>query len=271
MCQLIRCDNDGLQSILADLVNSRHPTIRQVAARRLAPMGFAKLWDAWPKLSIDRRIAAGRALIKIDPDLHRHLATKLASRDPVNRLRALGIIATLNQGSYFEEALLDLCASHDTRIVASAIKALGGCTSDPAREVLALALDHDDPRIRANAVEAMSQTDAADHADRLMQMSAEDAQRPRANAIKALLEMRAQQALPALTRMLHDPRADHRVSALWLIDEMGLMQLAKQVAELSITDGDNRVKQRAGQVIQHLIHELERQTTDHRHNPTEAA
>lgn len=268
---LIRRDYAGLPRILADLVNSRHPSIRQVAARRLAPVGFAKLWDAWPKLSIDRRIAAGRALIKIDPDLHRHIATKLASRDPVNRLRALGIIATLNQGSYFEAALLDLCTSTDPKIVASAIKALGGCTSDPARKIIALALDHDEPRIRANAVEAMSQTDAADHADRLMQMTTDSAQRPRANAIKALMQMQAQDALPALMRMLHDDRADHRVSALWLIDDLGLMQLAKQVAELSITDGDDRVKLRAGQVIQHLIKDLERQVAEHRHNPTEAA
>ncbi|MEM1355476.1 MAG: HEAT repeat domain-containing protein [Planctomycetota bacterium] len=268
---LIRCDYAGLPRILADLVNSRHATIRQVAARRLAPMGFAKLWAAWPKLSIERRIAAGRALIKIDPDLHRHLATRLASRDPVNRLRALGIIATLNQGSYFEEVLLELCSSGDPKVVASAIKALGGCTSDRAREVVKIALDHDEPRIRANAIEAMGQTDAADHADRLIKMTGDDAQRPRANAIKALMEMRAQVALPALMRMLHDERADHRVSALWLIDDLGLMQLAKQVAELSITDRDERVKHRAGLVIQHLIQDLERQVSEHGQNPTEAA
>lgn len=268
---LIRVDYSGLPRILADLVNSRHEAIRKVAARRLAPMGFAKLWAGWPKLSIDRRIAAGRALIKIAPDFHRQLATKLASRDPVNRLRALGIIGTLNQGGYFEPALLELCTSDDPRIVASAVKALGGCTSDRAREVIALALQHNDDRIRANAIEAMSRTDAAHHADRLMELAGDPAQRPRANAIKALLELRAQDALPAVLRMLHDERADHRVSALWLIDDLGLMQLAKQVAELSISDHDPRVKQRAGRVIQHLITDLERQVAEHGNEPTEAA
>lgn len=276
---LIHADYAGLPRILADLVNSRHAAIRKVAAKRLAPLGFERFWNAWPKLDPKRRVAAGRALIKIDEDFHRHLGARLAMRDPDARLRALVIIATLNQGVFFEELLLELCTSEDHRIVASAVKALSGCTSEAAHQALQIAMDHEDTRIRANALEALSHTQASANLDKLIQMSQDPAQRPRANAIKALLELRAKDALPSLARMLSDKRSHHRISALWLIDELGILQLARIVAEMSLSDDNPDVKKRAGQVIQHLIDDLEHQADDHAHcsqtrdadHPTEAA
>lgn len=263
---LIRTDYAGLPRILADLVNSRHESIRRVAAKQLAPLGFDRFWKSWPKLDPKRRIAAGRALIKIDSDFHRHLGSRLASRDPDTRIRALVIIAALNQGSFFEEALLDLCTSDDKKVVASAIKGLSGCTSQTAQQTLQLAMEHDDSRIRANAIEAMGHAQAAANLDKLLDFAKDTAQRPRANAIKALLELRAKDALPSLTRMLGDNRANHRISALWLVDELGILQLARLVAEMSLNDSDEQVKQRAGQVIHHLIEELDQQT-HHRPSP----
>ncbi|MFI4861391.1 MAG: HEAT repeat domain-containing protein [Phycisphaerales bacterium JB063] len=259
---LIRIQYTGLPRILANLVNSKHPQIRAVASRHLAPLGFDRLWQAWPKLDPKRRLSAGRALIKIDPDFHRHLGTRLGSQEPAIRLRALGIVAMLGQGGFFEPAMLELAGSDDPRIVASAIRALGDCTSEQSKRVLELALEHDDARIRANAVEAIAKSDASRHLSALIALADDDQQRPRANAIKALLELSARDALPALTKMLSDLRPEHRVSALWLIDELGLLQLARQVAEMSITDDDARVKQRAGHVIQHLIEDLEHQAAE---------
>jgi len=273
---LIRRDYAGLPRILADLVNSRHPTIRRVASERLAPLGFERYWEAWPRLSRDRRLAAGRALIKIDPAFHRQLAARLASADPDTRLRALVIIAALNQGFYFEEALLDLCTSDQPRIVASAVKALSGCTSEVAQKTLELAIEHEDTRVRANALEAMGRSQAAANIDRLIELTQDPAQRPRANAIKALLELRAKDAMPSLNQMLSDRRAAHRISALWLIDELGVFQLARLVAEMSLTDEDRDVQARAGSVIQHLIEDLKQQVdtadaADPAEHPTEAA
>lgn len=254
---LIHADYAGLPRILPNLINSQHETIRQVAAKRLAPLGFTRFWEAWPKLSKPRRLTAGRALIKIDNEFHRHIAAKLASTDSETRLRALVVIATLNQGFFFEDALLELCTSDDPHTVASAIRALSGCTSEAAKQTLRLAIEHDDTRIRSNALEAMSQSQTAANLDRLLEVAGEDEQRPRANAIKALLELKARDALPSLTRMLGDHRSAHRISALWLIDELGILQLAKQVAEMSLSDDDIDVKAKAGHVIQHLIHDLE--------------
>lgn len=266
---LIQTEYAGLPRILADLVNSRHESIRRVAAKQLAPLGFDRFWKAWTKLDPKRRIAAGRALIKIDKDFHRHLGARLASRDPDMRIRALVIIGTLNQGSFFEAAILELCNSNDERIVASATKALNGCTSDAAQQALEAAMQNDDTRIRANAIEAISHTQAAEKLDKLLDLAQETEQRPRANAIKALLELRAKDALPSLTRMLGDNRANHRISALWLVDELGILQLARLVAEMSINDDNEQVKQRAGQVIQHLIEDLDHQA-NHQPSPREA-
>jgi hypothetical protein len=255
---LIQSDYAGMPRILADLVNSRHESIRRVAAKQLAPLGFDRFWHAWPKLDPKRRVAAGRALIKIDSDFHRHLGAKLASRDPDTRIRALVVIAALNQGSFFEEALLELCTSEDQRIVASAVKGLSGCTSEAAQQTLQRAMEHEDTRIRANAIEALNHTQAAANLDKLLDIAQDTAQRPRANAIKALCELRAKDALPSLTRMLGDKRPNHRISALWLVDELGILQLARLVAEMSLNDADDHVKQRAGRVIQHLIEDLDR-------------
>lgn len=259
---LIQTEYVGLPRILADLVNSRHTSIRQVAAKQLAPLGFDRFWKSWPKLDPKRRLAAGRALIKIDTNFHRHLGTRLASRDPDTRIRALVIIAALNQGSFFEYAVLELCTSHNERIVASAVKALAGCTSTAAQQALQLALEHEDTRIRANAIEAISHTQAANNLDKLLDLAQDREQRPRANAIKALLELRAKDALPSLTRMLGDSRAQHRISALWLVDELGILQLARLIAEMSIHDDDEQVKQRASRVIQHLIEDLSHQANN---------
>jgi len=272
---LIQTEYVGMPRILSDLVNSRHESIRRIAAKRLAPLGFERFWKSWPKLDPKRRIAAGRALIKIDSDFHRHLANRLASRDPDTRIRALVIVAALNQGCFFEDALLELCTSHDVRVVASAVKALAGCTSEAAQHALQLAMDHDDTRIRANAIEALGHNQAAANLDKLLSIAQDTEQRPRANAIKALMELRAKDALPSLSRMLGDSRAPHRISALWLIDELGVLQLARLVAEMSLNDTDEQVKQRAGRVIQHLIEDLDHTSHDQNANadphPTEAA
>ena len=254
---LVHVDYAGLPHILSELINSKHQAIRRVAAQRLAPLGFERLWEAWPKLTSERRLTAGRALIKIDQDFHRHLGTRLASTHRETRLRALVMIAALNQGFFFEDALLELCTSDDKHIVASAVRALSGCTSKAAHQVLTMAIEHEDTRIRANGLEAMSQSQTAANLDKLIDLADEDAQRPRANAIKALLELKAKDALPSLTRMLSDHRSAHRISALWLIDELGILQVAKLVAEMSLTDEDRDVKTRAASVIQHLIQDLE--------------
>src|SRR5690606_13404648 len=116
------------------------------------------------------------------------------------------------------------------------------------------ALDHADARVRANAVEALQQLESVEQAeDRLRDMAQADHNRPRANAIGALLEMQAGDALAALNRMLIDERPEQRVSALWLVKSMGVMEVARQIAELALRDADPDVRGRARDVAAQLL------------------
>ncbi len=247
----------GLSRLLARLLNSPHPTLRRIAADQLAPLGFARLWELWPKLEASRRLAAAQALIKIDPNFHRQLAEKLRVDDRRARLRALSMIHGLNQGPFFEAALVELAASDDEVVASAAVRALGSAEGPAAVESLEAALEHPDARVRANAVEALSQVRSTRHVQKLVHMAqADDAGRPRANAIDALMQMRTSDAIQGLARMLADPRATHRASALWLVQHAQMLTLARYVAEMSLNDPDADIRGRAKRVIGDMIEQL---------------
>ncbi len=257
LTHLIRCHYPDITKVLAQLVNSPDPQIQRIAGKRLAPVAFAKLWDSWPKLSREQQIAAGRALIKIDPNFHAQLHDKMCLPDPQPKIRAMSIISELNQGLLLEDKLRQLSRDSNPRVVASAIKALG--SADPVRNIplIERALESDDDRVRANAVEALAKLGIGQHADLLVRMTHEtESNRTRANAIHALMQMQAGDALQALSRMLNDTRAAHRASALWLVEEMGVTQVARDVAEMSISEPDKNVRKKAARVINHIIDQM---------------
>jgi hypothetical protein len=245
---------DGLTGLLTRAVNSKHNGVAQLARARLAPLGFARLWEHWPSMSAAKKLSAGRALIKIDALFHSHLSSKLMDGQDWARLRALSIIHGLNQGLMFELPLLAMVGDQDPKIASAAVRALGSARSERAVKALEKVLDHEDSRVRANAVEALEQLQSTRHVRQLVEMAHEEQQsRPRANAIRALLQMGAGDALSELVKMLHDPRPAQRISALWVIEAVGLIEVAHQVAEMSITDTDINVKSRADHVVHGLI------------------
>jgi len=256
LCHLMRVAWPDLPRLLPDLVNSPHEGVRDLAAQRLAAMGLARLWDAWPKLDTHQRLAAGRALIKLDPNFPIHLGDKLKRTRREDRLRAMSIIHTLNQGTLFEKALQALADDRDEKIASAAVMALGSAGSEQTIAKLERKLDHPDSRVRANAVEALQQAHATQHIDKLMAMADDDANRPRANAIAAMMQMNTADALGALQKMLADPRREHRSSALWLAENAGVIEVARYVADLAVGDPDHHVRDRALSVMQVLINSL---------------
>ncbi len=256
---LIRWGYPDITKVLAHLINSPDPGIQKIAGKRLVPVAFPRLWESWPRLNRAQRLAAGRALIKIDPGFHAALHDKLATLDVSNKTRALSIIGELNQGLLLQDTLFRLCRDSDPKVVSAAVKALGSADPAKALPVIEAALQHEDARVRANAVEALAQLDAGRHADVLASMTTEhEANRARANAIQALMQMRAGEALQALSRMLGDPRAEHRASALWLVETMGIAEVAREVAEMSISEPDPKVRKKASAVIQAVILDMSR-------------
>jgi hypothetical protein len=250
---LVRCKWPTLPKLLVQLVNGPQEEIRQLAGNYLAPMGFARYWERWPRLDQAQRIAAGRALIKLDPCFHSHLSQRLAGGDRDACVRAMNMIRDLNQGAFFQPALMALAGSDDVHLVSSAITALGSADSEDVIQVVEKSLEHRDGRVRASGIEALQQLRSTRHVDRLTAMALSDDNRPRANAIGHLLELSSGQAMHALRLMLEDERPEHRISALWLIDAAGLIEVMRHVAELSISDPDEEVKYRACRVIQRLI------------------
>jgi hypothetical protein len=244
---------EGLPRLLVRLINCDRDEVRALAGEQLGRVGFGRLWEAWPRLKELQRLAAGRALIKIDPLFHQQLAEKLVHADRETRLRALGMIHGLNQGPLFAPAILALARDADERIVASAIRALGSMPSPAAAMVIEQALGHCDSRVRANAVEALVAIGAKEHLPRLWAMARGDDNRPRANAIAALLETNLNDALGMLMAMLGDPRASQRTSALWLVQAAGVLDMARHVAEMSLGDPDHDVRSRARSVIEVLL------------------
>lgn len=250
--ELIRRHYPGLAKLLAKLVNSGHQEVRRLAGRLLGPIGFERLWEAWPVLDEQRRLAAGRALIKIDDRFHHLLADRLQCEGP-GQLRALAMIAALNQGAFFEPALESLVRGRDEMLASAAVRAIGTAGTESAVALLEEALQHSDARVRANAVEALAAARSTTQMQKLVSMASRDEHRPRASAISALMQMKLSEALPALQRMLADTRPTHRRSALWLVDSMGLIDFAREVAEMSISDPDENVRGRADRIVHELI------------------
>ncbi len=272
LAHLIRCHYPETARILAQLVNSPHAEVQQIASKRLVPVAFPRLWDSWHKLNHAQQISAGRALIKIDPGFHTALQDKLNLPDTKAKLRALSIIGELNQGLLLQDTILRLCRDHDPHIVSAAVKALG--TAEPSRvtPVIESALNHEDDRVRANAVEALARLDSTRHIEQIAQMTGEgEPNRARANAIQALMQMRAGDALQALSKMLTDPRPEHRTSALWLVESMGIAEVARDVAEMSISEPDPQVRERAERVILQVIDQMSQPLPIHSLLPEEPA
>ncbi len=120
---LLRNRWPGLARVLVHLINSPHADIRKLAGGQLAPLGFQRFWEAWPALNFAQQMAAGRALIKLDPGFHRLLGEKLGSQDRNTILRAMAIIFGLNQGNLFEAPLIALSESSDQVLAATAVHA----------------------------------------------------------------------------------------------------------------------------------------------------
>lgn len=250
---LVGCRWQGLMAMLPRLINSPHEQVAQLARELLAPLGFDRLWNGWQRMAFDQRLALGRALVKIDPVFHGQLARKLASPTRLDKLRAMSIAHGLNQGSRFEGVLLELVNHTDVKIASAAVRTLGSVQSLGVVDVLEASLSHENSRVRANAIEALQQLNSTRHVHKIVRMARDETGRPRANAIRALMRMNAGDALAALVQMLNDPKPGQRISALWVVEAMGVLDVARQVAEMSITDSDVHVKERADLVVHNLI------------------
>lgn len=249
----LRRHRDRVCDIATGWLNSPHPSVRRLAQARVAPQGFDWLWDRWPKLPDAARHEMATALIKIDRRLHHRLAARLDQPDEAVRCRALRIIHDLNQGVFFQDRLTQLAGSVNPAVASAAVRAMGTAESPESAHALRDALTHPDARIRASAVEAIARRGMTDATPAVARVTQDDDAEPRAHAIAALHQTHPDSAIDALHAMLDDERTGHRNRALWLIESMGMVEMARQVAEMSLSDPALAVRQRATAVVAELM------------------
>ncbi len=251
---LLRRRWPGLSGLMVRLIGSSHAELREIAERQLGPIGFERFWCNWPQLPQAKRVAAARALMKIDAGFGRQLARKMSASDVDDRLRAVMVVRELGQEASFDRLLLTRAADADARVASAAVKALAPLgPTPPVVAALTEALGHDNDRVRSNAIEAL---EAMEHVgplrEALLALTHGRANRSRATAIKALLALPMSEALPELERMLGDDNEAHRVSALWVVERLGLLPVVNRVAALARSDAQPRVRRRAVRVVRDL-------------------
>jgi len=221
---------------------------------RPPPMTLDRYWETFDCLSDQERGIQGRELLERVPDARRNLALRLGAPSPTHRVRALRIMTVLGLVAEFEEHVYPLCHDSEAEVRSAAVGALGTLPSPTSRRLLNVALRDQDGRVQANAIEAVERlgVDGATGSGLLPLLKSPD-NRVRANAVRALLKLGVRDAAETLLCMMVEKDRAQRVSALWLIENMGLFNLAKRVAHMAASDVDPQVRLRARGLIEQLV------------------
>jgi len=223
LVQAIKMDSRQLPEIMARQLNSPHEHVRKIAQNYCKKIAFTSYWNSFAKMSDKQRMAAGKAVFKIDGDAPNRWRKCAESKIPNERLRAVLMARLLGLVDKCLETLCDLAVDSDQMVRSCAVAAMGeaaSTTNDSIGQRLAEALDDSDPRVQANAIEAMEHRGEAKAADKIKLLMQSDNNRVRANAVKAMIRWKAASAQQVVNAMLTDRRTSHRRSGLWLVQNI---------------------------------------------------
>lgn len=177
------------------------------------------------------------------------LRAKLASGQPNDRARALGLIESAGLLSVFQEQVLRLVHDPDPVVRARAVQLLPLLPTPTAGRVARQAVLDSHPRVEANAVEALDRMEQDDRAAATLPKLESPNNRVRGNAVKSLLRLELTQAAEALLAMLEDQSAAHRLSAVWVIEQLELRSLSERLRELCANDPTLSVRRKCAAVL----------------------
>ena len=232
------------------------PSARRVIGRAVGQASFDQFWANFDQMDAARRRAAGRALLKLVPDVPARLVRRLAGANVqvFDRLKALQMVADLGVARDVAGTLIRLCGDASPRVRSKAVSLLREVPAASLDVMIERLLNDPDARVRANAVEVLdersqdrgdSSASSVTFVPTLVQRARTGSNRERANAIRALHRLRIDDVADALQHMLADPRTEHRVSALWAVRETGLWNLTGRVGQMAKSDPDAHVRQYA--------------------------
>ncbi|GIK17625.1 MAG: hypothetical protein BroJett003_25890 [Planctomycetota bacterium] len=276
---VVRQDGEGSDALLLSVVRGPDPALAVIAERELRrrnpdrvipaasarpPVRSEPVKSSIPGGEREGKVEAPRSEAVLRPESD-HAGGSSSAADVVTTCRALlnspraldrvrGLQAVRERGieAGFSDAILRLIHDPDAIVRATAAASLAGVDRGIAAGALRSALSDVEPRVQANAIEALERT--AD--DRItawiapMLKAAEP--RVRANAIKALLARQHAPAGDALLHMLEDSSRAARISALWVVQRLGLRSCALVVGRMGREDPDMHVRRRANRCLSAL-------------------
>ena len=254
--ELIRRRPPEFESALLQRMTDGTPSVRRVIGRAIGQVGFDQYWNRFDQLDRPARIAAGKAMMKLLPDAADRLGRYLSSGTNEQRVRAMAVIQDLQLAERFRDALLASCLHTNSKVRSKAVSLLIALPAEPGDNVLERALADADPRVRANAIEVIDAQKSPQFVPLLADRARIGQNRERANAIKALHGMKIDGATNHLQLMLSDPRAEHRISALWALRQTGLWSLLAYVGAIAQRDDNLRVRRYAVAMLKSVMEQV---------------
>ncbi|MCL2645975.1 MAG: HEAT repeat domain-containing protein [Phycisphaerales bacterium] len=245
-----RCPHPSVRRLVSYLRADRISELISVVSN--ATPKFAPVWGEYSRMPPVVQGTTTRASAQADPDFPTLLKKKLASDQTAEVGQGLKMLSALSDISGYRSQIISLCGHPDARVVALAVKLVARLDDPKLRIFLEVAAQHADPRVRTNAIESMISLRVAQSSQHVLSMLNSRHNRERASAIKAISEFDFVTARECLTRMLADPNPLHRMSALWVVEQLGLSALFRQVATMGRRDGNLRVRGRAAELIDHF-------------------
>lgn len=177
------------------------------------------------------------------------LRGKLASHDPIDRVAALMLARELKLVSALDDHVRRLAYDPDPTVRSLAVSMLAAIPGPSTTRILRNSLNDPDARVKANAVEALDELDIPDRTTITEPFLQDDDNRLRANAVRSMLRTDSWHAGEALIAMLEDQSRAHRLSALWLVENLELTTVLHRLVEISRSDPDEQVRNKAREVL----------------------
>ena len=219
-----------------------------------ADPGFGpRLGQNIPEMPAAVQHSTARAAAATDPLFLEQMKVKLASGATLEVAQGLKMIGVLPNLAAYRAQIIRLCGHADVRVAAAAVKLVGRLEDPRLKDLLEFAAQHADPRACGRTLlRSMAALHIADRSQQVLTMLESRHNRERANAIKAISEFDFVTARECLQRMLTDQNPLHRISALWVVQQLHLPGLFRQVSSLARRDPNVRVRKRAAEMVETL-------------------
>ena len=249
---LVRRRPPDMDQILIQLMTVAPESVRRVIGRSVGQVGFDSFWNRYDRLDKATRRNAGRAMFKILPDALQRLERRIRGGVADQRLKGMTMAQELGVAEMLASVLLQACHDPAPKIRSKAVAVLATINVVPPEQLLDKVLNDNDPRVRANAIEVLEAKHRVEFVPMLAQRARTSSNRERANAIKALHRMKVGSTSQQLLSMIRDDRAEHRLSALWALRQIGWWQLLNEVVGVAKADPSLKVRRYAMAVIRDL-------------------